>query len=181
MYDLRVQLLALFLIVKSLYVPLNRRASRFYWKLPLDDRIPLLPWFVVPYIGFFVFIGFSIFLVWNTQFIQPLLASLLFAYVVAFAVWYLFPNGVKRPEISGTGLFHRILRFIYKTDHDTNAFPSGHVFVTLICAYYVSLGRPEMALAAWTIAVSIVLSTLFTKQHYVVDIVGGTLVFFLTT
>ena len=173
----RELLLLLFLAAKSLYVPLNRRSSRHYWKMPIDDRIPLIPWFVIPYVGFIPYIALSIALVWNTAYIVSFLESLSIAYVMASVFWYFFPNGVKRPDIVENKLHHRLLVYIYKTDHDTNGFPSAHVFITLICAYFLHAAHIPFEVLSWFIAGSIILSTLFTKQHYVVDILGGIVVF----
>lgn len=173
----RELLLLLFLLAKSLYVPLNHRTSRHYWKMPVDDRIPLLPWFVIPYVGFIPYIALSIALAWNTAYIVPFLESLSIACLTASVFWYFFPNGVKRPIVDGKDLLHRLLVYIYKNDHDTNGFPSAHVFITLICAYYLSVAHFTYSIQSWIFAVLIVLSTIFTKQHYVVDIIGGIVVF----
>lgn len=176
----RELLLLFFLFTKSLYVPLNRRQSRHYWKTSIDDRIPLLPLLVVPYVVFIPYMVLSIALLWNTIYVVPLLESLSFAYVVASLFWYFVPNGVKRPDIIEKKLHHRILVYIYKSDHDTNGFPSAHVFVTLICAYFLHIARVPFVPLSWFVAGTIALSTIFTKQHYVVDLFGGIIMFLLS-
>lgn len=175
-----VLLLIIFLLFKSLYAPLNRRQSRYYWKKSVDDRIPLIAWFVYPYVGFLPYIAISIAFVWNTSHIVSFLASLSIAYALASLFWYLFPNGVKRPDVIERRLQHRLLVYIYKTDRDTNGFPSAHVFTSLICAYYLTTAFPGYSVISWLIGLLIAISTIFTKQHYVLDLLGGFIVFVLS-
>ena len=176
----KIYLLILLILVKSLYVPLNRRKSRFYWKISLDDRIPLISWFVIPYIGFYLYIIIAVSLLWNTHNIKSLLASYLFAYTSACIFWYLFPNGVKRPEIVEKNIFDRITVYIYSKDYDTNGFPSAHIFTTLICAYFLSITYPAQSLTVWISAFLIGISTVLIKQHYIMDVLGGIILFLIT-
>ena len=169
-------LLLILLILKSLYIPLNHRTPRFYWKFPLDDRIPLIEFFVIPYTAYVLYLILSVIFLWKTPHINNILLGLIFSYLISSVIWYFFPNGVKRPVISGNKLLHRLLKFIYHHDHDSNGLPSAHVFVTLICSFYLSFVYFQYAPFIWIIAFSIILSTLFTKQHYLVDILGGAMV-----
>ncbi len=166
-------LLVIFLLVSTLYLPLNRRPSRYCWKSRLDAHIPLIPVFVFPYILFFPFIAAAIFLLWGTPYEASLLIALIAANALAILFWYLFPNGVLRPEILPHTWLHKTLGMIYRHDGDTNGFPSSHVFVSLICGYFLAVAYPAYVVLTWGSAGFITLSTLFTKQHYVIDLVGG--------
>lgn len=168
-----IVLLIVFLLVSALYVPLNRRKSRYYWASRYDRHIPLIPIFVLPYISFFPYIAFTVGALWNTLYETPLLIALIVAKSIALTFWYVFPNGVMRPEITGNTWFHRFLFMIYRHDRDGNGFPSSHVFVSLICAYFLAIAYPVYTPVIWIIAILIVFSTVFTKQHYVVDVFGG--------
>lgn len=173
----KIFLLILFIVVKSLYVPLNKRKSTYYWKSRMDDKIMFIPIFVVPYIGYFLFIIISIIGLWNSVFIYDFIISYIIAYLIAELFWYFFPNGVKRPAITKGGMLKRIIAFIYLHDGDTNGFPSGHVFGTLICCYYFSSAFPSLAIGTWVFGSLIIASTVLIKQHYLVDILGGFFVF----
>ena len=100
---------------------------------------------------------------------------------MAMSFWYLYPNGVSRPTLSGDSWFHGILRAIYRYDDDTNGFPSSHVFDSLLCTYFLALGYHSYAWGIWMTGITIALSTVFTKQHYVIDVYGGIIVFVLST
>ena len=170
---LNIILLLLFLGVSALYLPLNRRKSRYYWASRYDRHIPLIPVFVLPYVSFFPYIAFTVIALWNTQYETSLLITLIVAKSTAMVFWYIFPNGVARPQITADTWLHRLLGKIYRHDKDTNGFPSSHVFISLICAYFLATAYPAYAPLVWIIASLIVFSTVFTKQHYVVDVFGG--------
>jgi membrane-associated phospholipid phosphatase len=65
-------------------------------------------------------------------------------------------------------------------DGDTNGFPSAHIFVALLCGHYLSLVYHNFIPAIWLAILTVVLSVLFTKQHYIIDIAGGIIVYLLS-
>jgi membrane-associated phospholipid phosphatase len=79
----------------------------------------------------------------------------------------------------GPGLFNGLLRTIYAADGSNlafNLFPSYHCLISLYC--YLGVRRqPEISkgfrIYSLVMAVLICMSTVFTKQHYFIDIVGG--------
>lgn len=168
------------LLIKSIYIPLNRRKSKFYWKIPFDNKIPLIPVFVIPYALYHLGVYSSFFILWKTSYINQFLLSIIVSYVIAAVFWYLFPNGVSRPTLTHNSHLYKMLRLIYKHDGDTNGFPSAHVFVSLICGHFLSLAFPAAVLIIWPLVICIILSTVFIKQHYVIDILGGMVVYLLT-
>lgn len=165
---------------KSLYVPLNKRKSKYYWELPIDKKIPLIPIFVVPYLFYFVFTAIAFTTLWNTNLFYPLTVALFISYAIALPIWYFLPNGVKRPHVSGDSLFHRMVRYVHRYDEDGNGLPSAHVYVALICAHYLVIGYPQYALLSILAGLLISISTLFTKQHYIIDVPGGIVVYILS-
>lgn len=176
----KIIFLILFLIVKSIYLPLNKRKSKYYWKLKIDDSIPFIPVFIIPYISYFGYIVFTIFALWNTRFIFEFFTAYIITYVIAGIFWYFVPNGVRRPTITGKDIFSRLTSYVYGHDEDTNGFPSAHVFATLICSYYLFLPFPAALPLILFMAISIIASTVLVKQHYAIDILGGILVFFVS-
>jgi membrane-associated phospholipid phosphatase len=176
----KLQLLIAFLIVKSIYLPLNKRKSKYYWKIKWDDSIPLVPIFIIPYLGYFAIVIFSVIALWNTPYIYEFLISYICSYILAGIFWYLFPNGVARPKIEKNDIFSRMIKTIYKYDDDTNGFPSAHVFATLICCYYLTAIYPNNLLFIWLTGLLIILSTVFVKQHYIIDLLGGVVTFALS-
>jgi membrane-associated phospholipid phosphatase len=70
---------------------------------------------------------------------------------------------------------------IYNTDTSFNCFPSLHAAVSTICFYawyrYAKLKPGKitkvLAVVTFAIATGVILSTLFVKQHYIVDEIAG--------
>ena len=88
----------------------------------------------------------------------------------------LYPNGhLLRPlEFDRDNIFIKLVCFIYWADTSTNILPSIHVFNS-IGAHMAVMHTPGLNQKKWTVrlsrilCVSIILSTMFIKQHSAVD------------
>jgi membrane-associated phospholipid phosphatase len=100
----------------------------------------------------------------------------LMAWIVGYASFLVYPTILPRPvgEI-GTGFFAWFLRGVYEADAPRNCFPSLHVATVVVAALSIRRMDRGVGLAALVWAALIALSTLFTKQHYVTDVITGTL------
>ncbi|MFA5770218.1 MAG: phosphatase PAP2 family protein [Patescibacteria group bacterium] len=176
----KILLLVIFLLTKSIYLPLNKRISKYYWKIKFDDRIPFIPVFIIPYIGYFFYVAATIIYLWNTKYINSFFVTYIISYILAGLFWYFVPNGVKRPKITSKDIFSRLTTFIYKYDDDTNGFPSAHVLASLTCSYFLTFAFPQQIIFIWSMNFLICISTIFVKQHYVLDIFGGIIFFFVS-
>lgn len=154
-----------------LYPPLNKRKAKYYWESKWDKQVPFLPVFIIPYVGFIPFVFGGMLVLMNTSVFTEFLFSFSVLIFVSSLFWYLFPNGVKRPviDVSKTH-FEKVAKFIFENDGDSNGLPSGHVGYSFLIAWYLTLAYGNYWLI-WTIALFIALSTLFTKQHYIIDFV----------
>ena len=165
------------LIFLALYFPVNRLAhGGVQLSLLIDKLIPLYPPAVIPYLlGDILFIGFPI---WVALRVKPrefeaYAVSLIFATMVSYFVYLIFPTFVVRPEISSTDVFSKMLIIIYQTDKAYNAAPSGHTFYSVLSFLYLRRWKPNYW-PIWIVATLLILaSALLTKQHYVLDIVFG--------
>ncbi|OIN89356.1 hypothetical protein COX59_04460 [Candidatus Beckwithbacteria bacterium CG_4_10_14_0_2_um_filter_47_25] len=170
-------LVLVYLLLQWLYLPLNRRPVKYYWRLALDDRLPLVPGMIVIYFSYFLmfFIG-SLVLIFSDQF-WPFAAAMILAQGLGDLFWYFFPNGAKRPEVRGKGLMRQWLRWLYRWDqYDGNAAPSAHVFHALIIGHFLARMWPPLTLPIYIWVGLIIVSTVLIKQHYILDILGGMLV-----
>lgn len=86
------------------------------------------------------------------------------------------PTTNIRPTVPEGGLSTRLLNFIYNIDQPTNLFPSIHCLVSWLC--FVGI-RKSSRVPRWykvlscVLALLVVLSTQFTKQHYWIDAAAG--------
>ncbi|MDA0648876.1 MAG: phosphatase PAP2 family protein [archaeon] len=67
----------------------------------------------------------------------------------------------------------RFIQLVQKYDDNTNCFPSMHVSVATLVAFHIANNVAEVGNLPFLFPVIIALSALWTKQHYVVDVVAG--------
>jgi membrane-associated phospholipid phosphatase len=169
-------LVALFL-VQWLYFPINRLArGGVVLATPWDALIPLWPVWVIPYLfsllwwaGCFVWAALQMDEAPYQTFIVSLIAVMLASYVVYLA----YPTYVLRPTPQGNDLLTRAIRLLYRSDRVHNAFPSGHTYNTVLITLFWWRWLPRQRWLWVSIAVIILLSTLFTRQHNLPDLAGG--------
>ncbi len=157
----------------SLWGPLNRRHARHYWKTAWDRRVPLVPLFVVPYVSLFPFVIFAFVTLFFSPVASMFYTSIAIASFSAALFWYLFPTGFRHPFNVGQGKLRRVLKEIYHHEGFANAFPSSHVYLSIISGYFLALAFPPFAILIWAIALCIAVSTVFVRQHELLDILGG--------
>lgn len=142
----------------------------------LDELFPFCEYFVVPYVLWFALVAGSLiyYLLYNTEHFKQLMTFIIVTQVVAMAIYIIYPNRQDlRPEFfERNNVFTKIVGFLYSIDTSTNVCPSLHV------AYSIGIAsvwlKDHDASVIWKIfivllTVSICLSTLFIKQHSVVD------------
>lgn len=92
-------------------------------------------------------------------------------------LFVMFPTTNIRPQIAGTGIGETLLGMIYAMDSPDNLFPSIHCLESVFCFLLIS-DEPNVPKyikrAAFLLAAAICLSTLFTKQHVLPDVMSGT-------
>lgn len=160
----------------------------FACKIPaLDDRIPLVPAFILIYVLSFIFwIGdyIIISLTGKRNYIN-FLYVLVVCYAICFLCFVFMPTYIDRVAEGGIatslqpGLINWILAFIYRFDGwetGRNLLPSLHCLASVVCYLFVRK-RPEITrgFRVYTFigAILICLSTVFTKQHYIIDVFAG--------
>ena len=147
----------------------------------LDDKIPFIKEFVVPYLLWFVYVGYGIIYtgLHSKQEYYRLYFFLGLGMSAAYTLYMIFPNMQDlRPAIKQNDIFSRMVKFVYLTDTPTNVCPSIHVFnaigVDAALAHSDSFcSKKYNRLISFIAMVLICLSTLFIKQHSVIDVFCG--------
>lgn len=144
----------------------------------LDAQIPFIPAFIIPYILWYPFIIVMlvvIFLKRKNTYYRTLL-TLCLGLIVSYIIYYFYQTTVPRPQVNDNGIIYSLVRFIYMTDQPFNCFPSIHVLISYLvwkgssdCGNFSFKSRSLITLMMG----AIVVSTLFVKQHYVLDIAGA--------
>lgn len=149
---------------------------------PIDDFIPFCEYFIVPYLLWFFFIAagiiyFAFFQKDRHEYYQ-LIFNLGIGMTLFILISYLYPNGQDlRPTVfDHQNIFIRAVQHLYAIDTPTNIFPSIHVYNSIaICIAVVK--SKSLVNYRWVhvgtkiLTVSIVLSTLFLKQHSILDVI----------
>ena len=153
----------------------------------LDDRIPNMAIFIYPYVSWFPYIVVcAVLAIKNLDDRQFKKAGLVLTtgMNIFLFISYVWPTGLDLREsivydlhtLSGN-----LLKFVQTVDTPKSVFPSMHVYVTLVLQY--TLEMQKKLVPAWGIwvgrvlAVLIVLSTMFTKQHSAVDVTVAIVMF----
>jgi membrane-associated phospholipid phosphatase len=144
-------------------------------ELPLDRAVSVQPAWMLVYGSLYVFIGvLPLMVVRPAELFRRALAAYLAVMLFAYAGFLAYPTLAPRPDVvPGNGFAAWSLRLLYELDTPYGCFPSLHVawaFVSALTCYRVHAGV-GWAAACWATLISI--STLYTKQHYVVDVIVG--------
>lgn len=172
---------AIIIISFLLYPLLNNEPNKVYilqsW---LDYQIPFLPIFSIPYILYLPYITATlIFFVWWSRFLHSITISFLVCMLTASYFYIFFQTTVPRPDILSEDIFSKLVKLIYSLDKPYNCFPSLHATFTVLAHLYWKdySSRNFPCLIIFT--TSILLSTLLIKQHFIIDVIGGTFLAFL--
>ncbi|MBI2017995.1 phosphatase PAP2 family protein [Candidatus Daviesbacteria bacterium] len=175
--NLRIGLFTINLVLLFLYIPLNNSRPPLYTlETKLDDFIPLVPFFIIPYLSFYIYLILTVFSLRNARYINQLyitLSSTLLTISISYFAYLFFQTQVIRPTITETDIFSKIISFIHTIDKPYNAFPSTHASLSTIGLLTWTHKKSKYSKLFIIWAIAIIFSTLLVKQHYLVDIVGG--------
>ncbi|MEI7604536.1 MAG: phosphatase PAP2 family protein [bacterium] len=175
----RIIILIITLISIFLYYPVNRFISGgVELKFFFDDFIPIVPVFIIPYlIGTILFIIFPIFVfikIRDKRFYSYSI-TIIIASIISVLIYFIYPTYVSRVDVTGVDIFSNLLKWLYSNDNMYNAIPSGHTFYTFIMYLYLQKWFPKYKYIFAVIAFLIIISTQFTGQHNIIDMIVGLL------
>ena len=170
-----------FMLIESVITESN---VRLWIDCPLDEYVPFLSIFVIPYLLWFPYIAATLTAVSikgsRTEFLKFCL-SLYAGMTLCFIIYLLVPNGqMLRVTIApdDPNIFSRAVGMLYKNDTYTNVCPSIHVINSMVTNFAVQeteyfKDKPLIRHASNILNILIIASTVFTKQHSVVDLAAG--------
>ncbi len=140
----------------------------------LDRLIPFNKYFIVPYMLWapFVLVMMVYFFVRDRKVYFNVLITINISLLVNYLIYSVFQTTVPRPEVAGADFWSGAVRLLYAVDKPYNCFPSGHVttaFAVLLGCYKLADINRKLAFGAKITVILIILSTLFLKQHVVMD------------
>jgi membrane-associated phospholipid phosphatase len=144
-------------------------------ELPLDRAVPLQPAWALVYGALYLFlIILPVFVVRQEEHIRGTVFAYLMVWIVSYVCFFVYPTIAPRPaEVAGDGFAVWGLLFLYSADPPYNCFPSIHVAHSFVSALAVHRTHRTLGIVAALCASLVAVSTLFSKQHYVLDVVAG--------
>ncbi len=144
----------------------------------LDGVIPFVPFFV----GFYVIayaqwvIGYVSATRDGKELFFWMFSANIISKIICLVFFVAFPTTMERPEITGSGVFNWLTGVIYYFDTPVNLFPSIHCLESWLCvraALRSKAHKPVLKALTTIIALLVFASTVFIKQHVVLDVIGG--------
>jgi membrane-associated phospholipid phosphatase len=145
--------------------------------LALDHWLPVVPWSVWIYFSLWIYISMPMALMHTRRELATYLGGAFVLSIAGLSLFFFFPTAVPAWQIDWT--HYPMLTFLKAADASGNACPSMHVGFAVFSGLWMRTQlilfrapKPWLwALGGWGAA--IVLSTMTTKQHVVLDVVGG--------
>jgi membrane-associated phospholipid phosphatase len=146
---------------------------------PIDTAIPLVPEFIIIYwyvFYSFLFFSYFYFAFVHREYRNALVLAFVLVNAAAYIIYLVFP--VLGPErlVTGTDIFSQQIQWLYATDVQVNCFPSLHGSTALLTAFALWRAKKEYGYIAWPIAIAVMISTLFVRQHWIADQILATIV-----
>lgn len=146
----------------------------------LDRYIPFCEIFVVPYLLWFLycFITLGYFFFTSKEDFYKAAKLTITGMTLFLIICTVFPNGQNlRPVVfARDNIFIDLVRMVYSKDTPTNVLPSIHVFNSVAC--YIAIAHNDrlrkhqsVQFGSLILTILIVLSTVFLKQHSIIDVV----------
>ena len=147
----------------------------------LDEYSPFCEWFLIPYLFWFVFlVGMHLYtLLFDVHAFRRMMYFIILTYSAALVIFFLFPNTqhLRPAEFPRDNALTRFLQHFYQFDTNTNVCPSLHG-VGSLAVLFASWDVKRFTAPGWrafflVCAALISISTVFLKQHSVLDILAA--------
>lgn len=146
----------------------------------IDDYIPFIPSFIIPYLLWFVyvFIAYVYFYRNDRESFIKMAKFISIGMTIFLFICTFFPNGLSNFRITiqqPQNIVETLTHYMQLSDTSTNVFPSIHVYNSLgvhiaILKYSGFKHKKMVHIGSTILCVCICLSTLFLKQHSLIDV-----------
>ena len=156
-----------------------------YMHCALDDIIPFCELFVIPYFLWFAYIalGYVFFMFVSRKEFVRLCIFLYTGMTVCLIIYTLFPNGqnlrINYDELGRDNILIYFIKTLQNSDSSYDVFPSIHclnsigMHIAIQKSKKITKYRKTVVTGSFILCILIILSTVFTKQHSVLDIFGA--------
>ncbi len=147
----------------------------------VDDYIPFLEVFVIPYYMWFVYVSLTLLFFLFSFDVEDYYKNFFFlatGMTIFLVISTMFPNMHQlRPAVMPRdNIFTHLVQVIYNSDTPSNLWPSIHVYNsigTMIAVHHSKRFNKTGVIVMDVIGILIIISTVFIKQHSVYDVITG--------
>jgi membrane-associated phospholipid phosphatase len=144
----------------------------------VDNAIPFVRFFVLPYSIwiFYIYICLIYFFIKEIKVYYRTLLIYTLCALLCYFIYSVFQTTVPRPYLAGDDVFTRLMLYVYNRDLPYNCFPSIHCFscyLVMKAIYQSSFKNRISQTLIYSMSTLIILSTLFVKQHAIIDALAG--------
>jgi membrane-associated phospholipid phosphatase len=152
------------------------RSLRVSLATPWDSTIPFVPWAAFAYLSLGPMLWLSPFILRSAIELKRMAKALAWLIVISGIVFVLLPADAPVDSDRAADKSSILVNFADWINLDHNLCPSLHVGMAVLCASaYSRGGKPAQAVLFWSWAAVIAASTLLLRDHYIVDVLAGTL------
>lgn len=178
--------IGLFLFMSLLYMLTSLiHESGNQINMKIDSYIPFVSHIVYFYYLYYIL---PILFLWllsfdNKEKFYQVYISLFIVVIICSIIYIIYPVQIIRPEIEAKGLSSFLVNLVYKIDKKAiNCFPSLYCVFSCGLIYSALINNKlniKIKVLSVFLGVMIILSTVFIKQHYIIDGIIGILLYFI--
>lgn len=145
----------------------------------IDRRIPVLPQAIFAYVLWYPLIAvYPLYLyTLSKEDYHIYMAAIIADIIISIIIYYIYPSSFERPEAPKKGLSGKIFRLIrFGNYRGLNCMPSMHCsmcFIVMLSAVSCCIIAVSMKLLLCILCCMIIFSTIFTKQHVILDLAAA--------
>lgn len=169
----------IFPVLGMIYAKVNRPTGRvFSLMTDIDYAIPFVKYFVLPYSIwiFYIYVCLVYFFIKDPRIYFRSLLTYTVCAIICYMIYSVFQTTVPRPTLYGDDVFTKLMRFVYNRDQPFNCFPSIHCFSSYLmmkALHSSSFKNWKNRFFIYGMSSLIILSTLFVKQHAIMDVLSA--------
>lgn len=148
---------------------------------PLDDAIPFCEWFIIPYmLWMFSMVALCVYtMLYDVDSFRRYMKFLAVSMSISTLIFLVYPScqNLRPAEFPRDNLLADCVALLYSVDTNTNVFPSEHaigsVAVWLSALRTKGLDSPGKTVFITILMLLICFSTVFLKQHSILDVAAA--------
>lgn len=175
-YDWLIYGIAMFGIWSGVYFWIAEsriNAEKHSMLVEFDKIIPFIPEWIWIYLTIYMIFLIPLFSLTQRKLLKLVMSSYITVMLICYVFYYIYPVEYPRPELVVKDFSTWALGLVYKNDRPWNCFPSSHCAMAMMAALVLLEMNWIFGIWGMITALSIGVSTLFTKQHFIVDVVAG--------